>query len=378
MKNQTSTPLLFISYRRDDSADVTGRIYDRLIQYFGKDTIFKDVDSIPIGVDFRQYIDQEVGRCQILLAIIGQQWLNITDTTGKRRLDDPQDFVRLEIESALKRNIPVVPVLVRGAKVPTEQELPPSLRELAYRNGSLVRSDPDFHGDLDRLILGIERHLEEHQAKSPQPSLKTSFPFKFKSWWLLGGLGGAIALILGIGSLLSQVSIFVDIQPLQYKQLEKFLNEQNWQAADRETAKIMLAATGREQEKWIDKKGINQMSCQEIRKIDDLWLKASQGKFGFSTQREIWRKVANNDKFGDLIGWRQNNQWLTTDQLQFNLSAPKGHLPSSSREGKLSGGWLVWYLLPMTTTGNQSDSKASQCWPEEKAVSFSDSASAFS
>jgi TIR domain len=149
---------IFVSYRRQDSADVTGRIYDRLIQRFGKEQIFKDVDSIPLGVDFREHLGGVVGKCDVLLAVIGNEWL-AGDTAGHRRIDDAKDFVRIEIEAALERKIPVIPVLVRGASVPTEQELPASLVLLSYRNGIAVRSDPDFHHDMDRLIAGLEAHL---------------------------------------------------------------------------------------------------------------------------------------------------------------------------------------------------------------------------
>lgn len=149
---------IFLSYRRDDSADATGRIYDRLVQRFGKEQIFKDVDSIPLGVDFRDHLGEVVGRCNLVLVVIGDRWID-AGTAGARRLDDAADFVRIEIEAALERKIPVVPVLVRGATIPADSALPPSLRALAYRNGMSVRPDPDFHRDMDRLIAGLESHL---------------------------------------------------------------------------------------------------------------------------------------------------------------------------------------------------------------------------
>jgi hypothetical protein len=149
---------IFLSYRRDDSADATGRIYDRLVQRFGKEQIFKDVDSIPLGVDFREHLGNVVGRCNLVLVVIGDRWID-AGQAGARRLDDAADFVRIEIEAALERRIPVVPVLVRGATIPADSALPPSLRALAYRNGMSVRPDPDFHRDMDRLIAGLETHL---------------------------------------------------------------------------------------------------------------------------------------------------------------------------------------------------------------------------
>ena len=147
---------IFISYRRSDSADITGRIYDRLVDEYGRTSIFKDVDSIPLGTDFKEYLDRKISECKFFLAIIGDHWLDATDDTGKNRLNDPQDFVRVEIESALEQDIPVIPLLVRGAKMPEEGDLPASLRKLVYKNGIPIRPDPDFHRDMDRLISALE------------------------------------------------------------------------------------------------------------------------------------------------------------------------------------------------------------------------------
>lgn len=154
---------VFISYRRQDSADVTGRIYDRLVQRFTRDQIFKDVDSIPLGVDFRSHLEGVVGRCTLLLAVIGPGWLAAAGAKG-RRLDDASDFVRIEIEAALARGIPVIPILVGGATLPDANELPPALAALTFRNGISVRPDPDFHRDMDRLIAGLESHQRAHRA----------------------------------------------------------------------------------------------------------------------------------------------------------------------------------------------------------------------
>ena len=151
---------IFISYRRSDSADVAGRIYDRLVGKFDRKMIFKDVDSIPLGLDFKEYLDKQVGECKVLLAVIGDRWLDASNASGKRRLEDPTDFVRIEIESALERGIPVVPLLVRGASMPGEENLPPSLRKLVYRNGIPIRPDPDFHRDMDRLIKALEEYVK--------------------------------------------------------------------------------------------------------------------------------------------------------------------------------------------------------------------------
>jgi molecular chaperone DnaK len=150
---RAAAPSVFVCYRRDDTADITGRIYDRLASAFTKERVFKDVDSIPLGIDFRQHLAEAVGECSVFLAVIGRNWL------GAGRINDPRDFVRIELEAALKRQIPLVPVLVQGASVPSDADLPPTIAELAYRHGTSVRPDPDFHNDMDRLIRSIERHL---------------------------------------------------------------------------------------------------------------------------------------------------------------------------------------------------------------------------
>ena len=166
---------ILISYRRDDSADVTGRIYDRLVQKFGQGAVFKDVDSIPLGVDFRIYLDEQVAKCEVFLAVIGRDWAKKRGSKGKSRLEDPGDFVRIEIESALKRQIPVIPVLVGGASIPAAEQLPSSIQNLSYRNGIAVRVDPDFHRDMDRLIEYLKKLpasgevISQRPAKSIQP-----------------------------------------------------------------------------------------------------------------------------------------------------------------------------------------------------------------
>ena len=164
---------IFISYRRRDSVDITGRIHDRLVAQFSAASVFKDVDAIPFGVDFRQHLEHEVSHCPALLAIIGPAWLNADDGQGNRRLDNPSDWVRIEIETALKRDSVVIPVLVGGAKLPKDYELPESLKGLAYRQSALVRSDPDFHRDVDRLIQRIEA-VFEGLAVAAQPNAKSS------------------------------------------------------------------------------------------------------------------------------------------------------------------------------------------------------------
>ena len=147
-------PKLFISYRREDSIGLAGRIYDRLSTHFGQQSVFIDVDTIPIGVDFRVHLSDAVSQCDVLVAIIGEKWLTVSQN-GHRRLDDPRDLVRIEIETALQRGIPVIPVLLGRASMPREEELPTTLAALAFRNATSVDPGRDFHKNVDRLIRAL-------------------------------------------------------------------------------------------------------------------------------------------------------------------------------------------------------------------------------
>lgn len=149
-------PKIFVSYRRSQTAQVTGRIYDRLRKRFPDESIFIDVDSIPLGLDFRKVLGDAVAECDVLLAVISEDWASITDDHGRLRLEDAADYVRVEIESALIRDIPVIPLLIDSATIPQSDELPAALKQLSFRNGTPIRPDPDFHKDIDRLIQSLE------------------------------------------------------------------------------------------------------------------------------------------------------------------------------------------------------------------------------
>ena len=136
---------IFLSYRRADSQNVTDRIYDRLVTAFGRDNVFKDVDSIGLGENFRDKIKTAIDRSEVALVVIGKSWLQVRDTSGRRRLENDDDPVRLEIEHSLARGLRLIPLIVDGAAVPSQEELPASLRDLANLNGAAVRPDPDFH-----------------------------------------------------------------------------------------------------------------------------------------------------------------------------------------------------------------------------------------
>ena len=149
---------IFISYRRGDSSGHAGRLSDRLIAEFGEAHVFMDVDTIEPGADFVEYIDEAVGSCDVLIALIGDEWLDCRDAQGTRRLDDPEDFVRLEVAAGIQRDIRVIPVLVEGATMPRTEELPEPLRRLARRH-ALEVSDSRWRQDVNRLVETIHKVL---------------------------------------------------------------------------------------------------------------------------------------------------------------------------------------------------------------------------
>jgi hypothetical protein len=156
---------IFISYRRQDTSHLAGRLSDWLADRFGHSRVFMDVDSLEPGIEFREAINEAVGSSEVLLALIGTGWLTATNEDGHRRLDDPDDIVRLEIEAALERGIRVIPVLAEGMTMPQRQDLPNSLARLVSRNAMRL-SHESFRSDVARLI----ESLAEFLAKTHQPN----------------------------------------------------------------------------------------------------------------------------------------------------------------------------------------------------------------
>jgi hypothetical protein len=159
---------IFINYRRGDSAGTAGRLRDRLAHAFGTDNLFMDVDNIPAGIDFVNHLSAQVAICDVFLVVIGSSWLNIKDESGHRRLDDPDDFVRLEIAAALSRNIPVIPVTIDGADLPKANELPDTLAPLVRRQAVQLHN-AHFRQDVEALIEKIGNLFRE-RAESAIPA----------------------------------------------------------------------------------------------------------------------------------------------------------------------------------------------------------------
>lgn len=205
-RGQAVVSKIFISYRRDDSAGYSGRVHDRLQREFGGNPLFMDVDSIPLGVNFSKVLGEEVAKCDTLLAVIGPGWLEARDEKGHRRLDNPDDFVRIEIGKALKRGISVIPILLEGIRVPKADQLPDDLKELALRNGLDVRH-ASFSEDMDRLIRGLKGAQAQQGVGSIIPSsVDRDAPARTVKAWaflsndknraVLGWIGGGIVVAI--------------------------------------------------------------------------------------------------------------------------------------------------------------------------------------
>jgi TIR domain len=213
MADSGASGRIFISYRREDTAYAAGWLYDRLARHFGGVQVFKDVDSIQLGDDFVEVITRAVGSCDVLLALIGEEWLTITDEHGRRRLDNADDFVHLEIEAALSRSVRVIPVLVDGARMPRADELPDGLAGLVRRQ-ALELSPARFDFDTRRLLTVLDRSLAEVRAAQPgagpaptpaapagePPSADGRPPFRrrfsARARALAGGVAGAVVILV--------------------------------------------------------------------------------------------------------------------------------------------------------------------------------------
>jgi TIR domain len=191
---------IFINYRRDDAIGTAGRLHDRLAQTFGPNNLFMDVDHIPAGVDFVDYLNSQVAACDVFLAVIGPNWLNAKDDRGRRRFDNPDDYVSIEIAAALARNIRVIPVLVDGARTPKADKLPDLVKPLVRRHAVELRNT-QFGRDAEALANKIREALEGAPPERRRwPFLATAAawlmtPGRWRFFWVAGG---ATALLIGL------------------------------------------------------------------------------------------------------------------------------------------------------------------------------------
>jgi hypothetical protein len=160
-------PKIAISYRRSDSSAIAGHMFDRLTAHYGENSVFMDIDDIPYGIDFRSHIRDVLQQADVMITLIGANWLG-RDAGGAARIEEKADPVRAEIETALENDVPIIPVLVDGAKMPQSSELPPEFGDFAFLNAAEVHSGRDFHTHMNRLIGAIDRAMTV-DASVPAP-----------------------------------------------------------------------------------------------------------------------------------------------------------------------------------------------------------------
>lgn len=208
-----------ISYRREDSEAITGRIFDRLSTIYGRDALFRDIDSIPPGIDFRDHIANALHSSDIVVIIIGPRWLGRAQG-GHSRIDAEADFVRIEVETALKLGIPVIPVLIGTTRMPRPEQLPETLRELPFRNAVRIDTGQDFDLHMGQFIHDLNEIIEsrtaERDAVEPGaqrsavariPAASRTGPPNSSRTAILVGIGLLVLLVIaGIGFVTQQTS----------------------------------------------------------------------------------------------------------------------------------------------------------------------------
>jgi hypothetical protein len=184
-------PSIFICYRREDTQALSGRLLDRLVARYGREHVFRDIDAIEPGARFTEVIRQRIGRCKVLIAVVGHNWLEAKDAEDRRRLDLPDDFVKAEIAEALAQNKHVIPVLVEGATMPARESLPPEISAIAEIN-ALPISDSRFDFDVGRLISTIDAVVRSNGATAPRLAR-----FKWMFWAGIAVVLGTLSLFVG-------------------------------------------------------------------------------------------------------------------------------------------------------------------------------------
>ena len=197
---------VFLSYRRQDSASFCGRVYDRLIAHFGAANVFRDIDSLAPGDKFAEKIREYISQCDAVIVLIGTQWLSIADAAGRRRLDDPGDFVRMEIVEAAVQEKLVVPALHDGAPMPGPQDLPLEIAFLAQRN-AIELTDRHFASDMKQLVDALSKASSESRDAGREAPVVGSG--KVRSWWLTSAARQLPMSLLALGLLFTLGALWI-------------------------------------------------------------------------------------------------------------------------------------------------------------------------
>lgn len=205
-RGQSEKAKIFISYRRRETAGHAGRLYDDLVEHFGAERIFMDLTMEP-GVDYAEQINAAVGRCGALIVLIGEEWLTLADATGQRRIEDPTDLHRLEVEAGLDRNVLVIPALVQGAKMPTTEQLPAGLQPLVRRQ-AVELSDQRWDYDVGRLVTTLERVMTDETSSGASRTADRLRRAIHRNRGKAGLAAGVLGTLLVVGAALAATGYF--------------------------------------------------------------------------------------------------------------------------------------------------------------------------
>ena len=345
------TGKIFINYRRDDSIGMAGRLHDRLAQTFGRDRLFMDVDHIPAGADFVAHLNSQVAECKVVLVVIGRNWLRAKDKAGQRRLHQPDDFVAIEIAAALARDIRVIPVLVDGARMAKESELPDSLKPLARRQAVDVRHS-HFGQDAEALVKRMREALgEEVPVPREREALgdEKAGPGRWRVRAAIGAAAVAVLLLIGWGGYELILYMKADIEEAfrdvrQRAELDK-------QAALEAAVKAQQELQAKHQAEQAEQQRVAGLRAEEDRRAKAAAEAEAKRKADEAEQQRLAAVKAEQEKKPLILGLDLAN---LTDELRkkYNIKDKvkgvliTGVVPNSlAAEKKLAPGMVIAEVL---------------------------------
>ena len=313
---------IFINYRRDDSIGMAGRLHDRLAHTFGRAKLFMDVDHIPVGTDFVAHLNSQVAECDVILVVLGPNWLGVKDESGRRRLDDPDDFVAIEIAAALTRDIRVIPVLVDGARMPKASELPDSLKPLARRHAVDVRH-AHFGHDAEALVARMREALGDDAGG----------PRRWRVRAAIGATAVAALLLIGWGGYAFIQHMLTTVEQTVQQREAELKAEWERQARAVTEAGEKRKADEAERQRLADVKAEQERLAREAAAAE------ANRKADEAEQRQP--AVVNSEE-ARRGAWLGVNIQRVTDQIaeSLNITPARGALVASVEEGSAKAGGI--------------------------------------
>lgn len=338
---------IFISYRREDSEGFARGLFQSLVGAFGSDRVFMDVEAIRLGTDFVEAIEKSLAGCGALLVLIGKDWVNCTDAAGRRRLDDPRDFVRMEVAKALEHGVTVIPVMIKGAKEPAAENLPDVLQPIA-RLQSLELRHERWNQDVDHLtselakLLGLER-LDRLGSVPPPPAPK---PAKKLGGRILMGL----AAVLGVAILIIAGNLLISKNPTSPDTVQ--LDPQNQDGSDPAASPAPVSVSpANENHVVVEPKNTAKMKPNPPQAINlnGMWVDDD----GVNVQISHQGQEVVSQAYDPLTGLAVNAVWrISGRNVFFNWASNAGN--QGTGEGTISAdGAIVNYRYVDNVTGER-------------------------